>query len=130
MATAIQSADDLTEKNFSRQIYDLVRTLGYRRYHTFRSSKSPAGFPDEVLVRERVVFLEVKRQTGRLSPPQREWITALLNGGAEVYVVRPDDLQWLAIVLAHRGDPWATGRGQVVTAASELRELARREAGA
>ena len=50
-----------------------------------------AGFPDLVLVRERVVFSEAKSQAGRVGPDQRHWIDWLRGAGAEVYVWRPDD---------------------------------------
>ena len=61
-----------------------------------------AGFPDLVLIRPpRVLFLELKRQTGRLSPIQREVIDQLdACPGVEVQVARPSDWEqvcsWLA----------------------------------
>ena len=45
-----------------------------------------------LLVRERVVWIELKSETGRLSPEQAAWIDALKAAGQEVYVWRPD--QW------------------------------------
>jgi hypothetical protein len=92
----------LTEREWSEQVADLARLAGWRRYHTFNSKKSHSGFPDETLVRDRVVFLELKTEQGRPSPAQREWLTDLIRAGAEVYVVRPRDLQELAYVLAAR----------------------------
>lgn len=94
--------DDMTEKEWSAQVYDLARQLGWTRYHTYRSERSAAGFPDETLVRDRVIFLELKREKGKLSAAQRDWLTKLLNAGAEAYVARPRDLQWLADVLSSR----------------------------
>jgi hypothetical protein len=42
---------------------------GWRRYHTWLAKHSPAGFPDEVLVRPpRLVFAELKAEAGRLKP--------------------------------------------------------------
>jgi hypothetical protein len=91
--------DELTEKQFSAQVYELARLFSWRRYHTWRSKHSPAGFPDEVLVRERVIFAELKTETGPLSGAQKEWIAALERAGVEVYVWRPHDLDLIAETL-------------------------------
>lgn len=93
---------DLTEKEWSSQVYDLCRALSWRRYHTYRSTRSAAGFPDETLVRDRIVFLELKTEKGKLSDAQREWLTAIVKAGGEAYVARPHDLQQLAQVLGRR----------------------------
>ena len=103
---------DLTEKQWAAQISDLAKTLGWLRYHTYRSDRSPAGFPDEVLVKDRVVFMELKRDlTGKRSvdrarqpsPLQVEWMDRLAKAGAEVYLARPADWQEVGRVL---GRPW------------------------
>ena len=93
---------DLTEKEWSAQVYELARTLGWTRYHTYRSERSQPGFPDEVLVRDRVIFAELKRETGRLSPAQEDWIGKLKRAGAEVYVWRPSDLEEVGATLMRR----------------------------
>lgn len=93
--------EEMTEKQFSQQqLYPLIEMLGWHRYHTFRSQHSPPGWPDEALVRERLVFLEVKTEKGKLTDKQREWVGWLDAGGAEVWVVRPRHLDALAKVLA------------------------------
>lgn len=78
--------------------------LGYRRaYHTFDSRRSDTGFPDLVLVHpahRRVVYLELKREHGRVTPAQAAWIRDLHHAGAEVYLARPRHLQTLATVLS------------------------------
>lgn len=99
---------ELTEKQFELQAIGtaahpgLARQTGFRVYHTLRSKGSQPGYPDWTLVRERVVFLELKRQSGKPSDAQKEWLNALHNAGAEAYIVRPSDLDLLAIVLAAR----------------------------
>lgn len=60
------------------------------------------GFPDLVLVRERVIFAELKAKTGRLRPDQVVWLDKLRETGAEVYVWRPKDLEEISQVLARR----------------------------
>lgn len=99
---------DVLEKDWQRQVRELAETLGYRRYHTFDSRRSDTGFPDLVLVsaqRKRVVYLELKREQGRLTPSQADWIRDLAEAGAEVYVARPRNLQDLAdVLIGHRLD--------------------------
>ncbi len=93
---------DLTERDWERQIVNLAKTLGWRCYHTLRSKGSQPGFPDWTLVRDRVVFLELKREDGKLSEPQKEWLGALLSANAEAYVARPRDLVTVGKILAAR----------------------------
>lgn len=96
---------------------ELAETVGWtvahfhdsRREVTRRSGErlwigdqAAAGFPDLVLVRERVVYAELKTETGRLRPEQEKWITALLAAGAEVHVWRPSDQAKLERVLIPR----------------------------
>jgi hypothetical protein len=83
----------LTEKEWQRQVLDLARLCGWRHgYHTFDSRRSASGFPDLVLVRERVIFAELKSETGKLSAAQADWLAALEAAGAETYVWRPSDV--------------------------------------
>ena len=119
---------DLVEKELQQQVVSLFRACGWHGYHTHDSRRSQPGFPDIVLIRERVIYLELKTEKGHLSDRQREWLRALLNAGAEVYLVRPRHLDMLARLLAHRGEPWLA-RGQVVDTASVLREELRQEIG-
>lgn len=49
-----------------------------------------AGFPDLVLVRERVIFAELKSDTGRLEAAQMDWMFALGQADAERYIWYPD----------------------------------------
>lgn len=109
---------NVLEKDWQRQVRELAQTLGWKRaYHTFDSRRSDTGFPDLVLVRERVVFLELKREQGKVSDAQAGWLTALSEAGAEVYVARPRHLQDLAIVLAARvreGQPYHEARGRLL----------------
>ena len=52
------------------------------------------GFPDLLLVRDRVVFAEVKAGGGTLRPEQRAWRDRLLSAGAEWH--RWDEKAWNA----------------------------------
>jgi hypothetical protein len=83
--------------------------LGWRLcYHTLRSKGSQSGFPDRVLVRERVIFAELKREKGKPTDSQIEWLDQLAFAGAEVYLWRPSDLEEIGQILAtrHRLQPY------------------------
>lgn len=78
----------------------LARTLGWRVAHfypllTHRGTwKTPVaadgkGFPDLLLVRDRVVAIEVKGDGDRLRPEQKEWLSAFALAGVDALVVTP-----------------------------------------
>lgn len=55
----------LREDVFGGQVEALARFYGWRVYHTHRSDRSPAGFPDYVLVRGvELIFAEIKVDRG------------------------------------------------------------------
>jgi hypothetical protein len=59
-----------------------------------------AGFPDLVMVRgRRCLFAEIKRELGRLSPPQKVWLDRLAYTGNEVYIWKPSDLPLIEEIL-------------------------------
>ena len=68
-------------------------------YHTFNAYRSAKGFPDLTLVhpkRKMVYFLEIKTETGKVTPEQHQWIDALLAAGQNAAIVRPQDWdEWL-----------------------------------
>jgi hypothetical protein len=88
----------VNEKVLQTAIVDLAEIRGWLVYHTHDSRRSAPGFPDLVLVRgERLIFAELKSETGRVSPDQRLWLQALERTDAEVYLWKPED--WPARVL-------------------------------
>lgn len=100
---------DVLEKDVQSAILDIARLLHWRCYHTFDSRKSEAGFPDLVLVRERVIFAEVKRVGERPRPSQMEWLNDLARAGAEVYVWTESDYDEIASILSRRVPRAETG---------------------
>lgn len=92
----------ITEEAFQCQVLGMARANGWLSAH-FRPAKTAkgrwltpvagdgAGFPDIILVRERVVYAELKTQRGKLSPEQVRWLDTLKAAGEEVYVWRPSD---------------------------------------
>ena len=100
---------DPLEKEFDYQLFNskkgLAPMLGWRpalTYHTLRSKGSQSGFPDRVLVRERVIFAELKREKGKPTEAQIEWLDGLAAAGAEVYLWRPSDLEEIGRILSRR----------------------------
>jgi len=109
-ATALQHVSDLDrllpEKAYQQRLLDHLRACGWIAYHTFDSRRSAAGFPDVVASHptwHRVVWIEVKRVTGRVTEAQEAWLVALADAGQEVRVVRPQD--WDSFV-AWVTPPW------------------------
>lgn len=91
-ATALRQ----TEAQFQQAIIDLARALGWRVFHPFDSRRSDPGFPDLTMARsERLLFAELKTETGKVSPTQREWLEAIVATGNEIRIWRPSD--WAGI---------------------------------
>jgi hypothetical protein len=88
------------ERTFQRQVVALARLCGYRLiYHTHDARRSPAGFPDLVLLRPgsedragHLVMLELKTEHGRPTVDQVEWLAGLATvPGITVRLARPSD---------------------------------------
>lgn len=99
----------LTEKQFSQQVVDLAKLLGWRVYRTWLSLRSPKGFPDLVLVRasdKRLLFAELKTETGKTTPDQDAWLEDLRMAaqrcGFSVHLWRPADFDNIARILGDR----------------------------
>lgn len=107
-----------TEAQLQSAVIALAQALGWRVAH-FRTARTRHGwrtpvaadgngFPDLVLVRERVIFAELKGAAGRLSAAQEDWGRALDGARAAWCVWRPTD--WESGEIARQlGNP--AGRG-------------------
>ncbi len=91
----------MTERQFQGGVEQLLRLYGWRYYHTHDSRRSSAGFPDLCAVRgSRLVFIELKTETGRVSDEQKAWLADIENAGVEAYVWRPSDMERIPGILA------------------------------
>src|SRR5688572_2816806 len=92
----------MTESAFQRQVMALGKLFGWRACHFLPGMNRRGqwrtavqgqgnGFPDVVLVRDRVSWVELKTDTGRLTPEQEDWAACLSAAGQEVYLWRPRD---------------------------------------
>jgi hypothetical protein len=95
---------ELSEADFMDQVIRYARLMGWRVAH-FRKVRvqrgngsvyweTPVaadgkGFLDLVLVRDRVVVVELKVGTNKPTREQDEWITAWTRAGVETYVWKP-----------------------------------------
>jgi hypothetical protein len=93
----------IAERDFMATVRDAAAVTGWLAYHTYRSRRSPSGFPDLVLVRDRVLFAELKGPRTHVTRDQQHWLDALRAAGAEVYLWRPDDWDVIQAVLGKRG---------------------------
>jgi hypothetical protein len=100
----------VNERQWQRVVTDLAELYGWSWAHfrpamTERGWRTPvsgpagAGFPDLVLVRDRVVFAELKSQSGRLRAEQVLVHADLRAAGAELHVWRPSQLALVRDVL-------------------------------
>lgn len=95
----------MLEKELQAAVIDCARIFGWRIAH-FRSvpvrrgsstvwqtpvQADGAGFPDLVLVRERVLFVELKVGRNVLSTEQTAWINALRTAGEEARIWTDND---------------------------------------
>lgn len=92
-----------TERDWDHQLKQLCDQLGWTlNYHTLRSKGSRSGFPDRILVRERLIAVELKTEQGKVSDTQREWLDGLSAAGIETYAWKPSDLDEVAQILSKR----------------------------
>jgi hypothetical protein len=101
----------MTEAELQRVIVDAAALGGWRVAH-FPPSRSHRGghltagaydavrgWPDLVLIRDRLIVLELKSARGRVTPEQAAWLDAFTAAGIDTRTVRPADLDALIAEL-------------------------------
>jgi VRR-NUC domain len=105
----------LKEGEWQRQVIQLAQLHGWRVAH-FRSVcvarqdgstswQTPVeadgeGFPDLLLCKPgKIIVAELKRDEGRVTPDQREWLRTFELAGVEAYTWRPRDWTEVQAVL-------------------------------
>lgn len=85
-----------TQAHLLAQVCQLATLCGWLVYHRRESH----GFPNLCLVRPpEVLFIEVKSDSGRVTPAQDVWLQALAFCGLDVAVWRPADLETIVTRL-------------------------------
>lgn len=109
-ASSVGRTRPISEGEFLRQVTDLAELLGYEWVHfrpaqTSKGWRTPVsgtlgkGFPDLILVhrtKNRLLFRELKRDEGRLTPDQERVIATLTEAGCDVAVWMPRDFDAIA----------------------------------
>jgi hypothetical protein len=95
-------ADHQREQDFQAQITDLADLLGWVWWHDNDPLRNRAGWPDLFLIRERMIFAEVKTQRGQPTAAQTAMLGRLRDAGAEVYLWRPSDWDQIVHTLTAR----------------------------
>ena len=101
------SPPEITEKAWASQVKQLAKTFGWTVYSTFLSKWSIKGYPDLTMVhpgQRRVIFAELKRENGKTTPAQDEWLQLLRDAGQEVFIWRPSQFEEAARVLQGKVD--------------------------
>lgn len=84
----------MSERQLQDQVIELAKRMGWMSFHDYDSRRSTPGFPDLVLVhpkQRRIVWRELKSETGTPTPEQKAWISTLLLVGEDVDIWRPRD---------------------------------------
>lgn len=97
----------VTERDWQSKVVRIAILNGWRYYHppdnkpvNGRIQKVVSGFPDLTLVRDRkIIFVELKRETGKLSDEQVVWLDELRKCGIACYVWRPSDIDEVVSTL-------------------------------
>lgn len=102
----------MRESEFQQTVIEMAQVLGWRVVH-FRPARTTtgwrtpvegdgAGWPDLILVRDRIVFLELKTATGKVTAEQAAWIAAINAAGGMALAVRPKDMPEIERALRRR----------------------------
>jgi hypothetical protein len=97
----------VSERAWQSAVVRLLKQHGYAYcYHTFDSRRSPSGFPDVIAVHQEpghvAYAVELKNNTGQITPTQAAWLEALAGcTGVVAEIWRPQGLE--AIVERLRG---------------------------
>lgn len=99
----------ISEKDFQSQFEELAHLYHWHVAH-FRASRTlhgwatavtadGKGFVDNVCVRDRVIWVELKVEDAKLSEDQKAWNEWLKEAGQEVYVWYPSDWDEIVKIL-------------------------------
>ena len=94
--------DDMSEDDFLTLVIETAQSLGWHVAH-FRPGRTAKGgwvtavsgdgkgFPDLVLVKNRILYRELKSNAGTISNEQLEWLLKIEVTGGDAAVWRPRD---------------------------------------
>lgn len=101
-AARLKALRSMTEAQWMAKVRQIAKLYGWTSYHTRTSIGSDHGWPDLVLGhagQRRTVFAELKRETGKPTDAQLQWLTHLASCGFETALWRPrDEAEVLAVL--------------------------------
>lgn len=98
----------ITEKDWQKTVTVLMLAYGWEWWHgadnrpgmNGRIQTVRPGLPDLIAARgNRLIFAELKRETGKTTPEQDNALRVLAATGAETYVWRPRDISDIRKIL-------------------------------
>lgn len=85
----------MPERTLEVRVRETCRAMGLLAYHTHDSRRSEKGFPDWVICGpRRTIFRELKRESGKPTREQEEWLHRLVVSGQDAAVWKPSD--WIS----------------------------------
>lgn len=91
---------ETSEKKFQAAVIAFAESRGWKCYHTHDSRRSAKGFPDLVMVRDKLIFAELKVKGGKLTQEQRDWLSCLCQAGQLAYAWNPSHWPEIEKLLA------------------------------
>lgn len=88
-----QMAARMPERELQQLVADLCTWLGLPHFHPLNAKGMRAGWPDSVIIGQRILYRELKSQAGHLSAEQRITGERLKAAGGDFAIWRPSD--WL-----------------------------------
>ena len=95
----------ITEADFQATVRELAELYGWTVFGTWNSKHSPAGEPDLRMVHpewRRMIWAELKTETGELSRTQEDALRILARARQEWYLWRPRHMDEIEQVLSRR----------------------------
>jgi hypothetical protein len=88
-------AASMTENELLALVVRAAHNAGWAIDHVFEQQhyahRTGKGWPDLILLRDRLLFRELKSETGRISADQQRIIAQLQRAGQDMAVWRPSD---------------------------------------
>jgi hypothetical protein len=89
---ALRAKQLLTEAQWQTIVIEVARLNGWWVHHHYDSRRSEPGWPDLVLLRDgEALFVELKREDGKVAAAQAYVLDLLESAGCEACVWRPSD---------------------------------------
>ena len=84
----------ITENDVKKQVKDYLSVKGYFHFYMLAGMGAYKGIPDIIAIKNnRVLFLEIKRPSGKQSEHQKVFQENIEGQGGEYYIVKSlDDL--------------------------------------